>query len=460
MTDLPSGTVTFLFTDIEGSTRRWQLDAVAMTDAVARHLSLLRDAIQRSGGVPFKTVGDAVQAAFPTAPQAVQAAVAAQQALLAESWPEPLQPLRVRMALHAGEAAPRDGDYLAPMLNRLARLLGVSHGGQILVSSAVCGLLRDQKLPDITLRFLGEQQLRDLLEPEQVWQVVAPELPADFPPLHSPGTPPPQNLPAPATPLIGRETEVATVLRLFSESMRLVTVTGTGGTGKTRLALAAAAESLDDFAGGVWFLDLAALTEPRMLLPQIAAVVGVRESGEAPLAEQLAQHFADQRVLLLLDNLEQFRPANELARTVANLLAAAPTLAILATSRAPLRLRQERELPLAPLPVPSSRETAVATLQTSPSVQLFVSRAQAVRPGFTLGPHNAQAVAELCRRLDGLPLALELAAARIRALAPADILKRLGNRLDLLADPRSDRPDRQRTLEATVAWSYDLLTSR
>jgi predicted ATPase/class 3 adenylate cyclase len=458
LADLPSGTVTFLFTDIEGSTKRWQLDAAAMTDAVDRHLSLLRDAIQRSGGVPFKTVGDAIQAAFPTAPLALQAAVAAQRALLTESWPEPLQPFRVRMALHAGEATPRNGDYLAPMLNRLARLLGVSHGGQILVSSAVCGLLRDQKLPDITLRFLGEQQLRDLLEPEQVWQVVAPGLPEDFPSLTSSGTPTPQNLPIPATPLIGREAEIATVLRLFDEGTRLVTVTGAGGTGKTRLALAAAAELLDDFSGGAWFLDLAALTEPPLLLPQIAAVVGVRESGEAPLAEQLARHFADQRTLLVLDNLEQFRPANELARTVGNLLSAAPTLAILATSRAPLRLRQERELPLAPLPVPSPRENTVDALQASPSVQLFVTRAQAARPGFTLGPQNAAAVAELCRRLDGLPLALELAAARIRALAPADILNRLGNRLELLADPRSDRPDRQRTLEATVAWSYDLLT--
>lgn len=459
MADLPSGTVTFLFTDIEGSTERWQLDAAAMAAAVDRHLSLLRDAIQRSGGVPFKTVGDAIQAAFPTAPQAVQAAVAAQQALLAEAWPEPLQPLRVRMALHAGEAAPRDGDYLAPMLNRLARLLGVSHGGQILVSSAVCGLLRDQKLPDITLRFLGEQQLRDLLEPEQVWQIVAPGLPADFPSLSSPATSPPQNLPVPATSLIGREIEVEMILRLFSEGTRLVTVTGAGGTGKTRLALAAAVELLDDFTGGAWFLDLAALTEPRMLLPQIAAVVGVRESGEAPLSAQLARHFADQHVLLVLDNLEQFRPAHDLAQIVASLLSAAPTLVILATSRAPLRLRQERELPLLPLPVPSSREDALATLQASPSVQLFLTRAQAARPGFTLGPHNAQAIAELCRRLDGLPLALELAAARIRALAPADILNRLGDRLDLLADPRSDRPDRQRTLEATVGWSYDLLST-
>jgi predicted ATPase/class 3 adenylate cyclase len=456
MPDYPSGTVTFLFTDIEGSTARWEQNRAAMEVAVQRHLVLLDAAIEANGGVHFKTVGDAVQAAFPTAAQGMAAAVAAQQALSSEPWPAALGPLRVRIALHAAAATPVDGDYLAPSLNRLSRLLLVSHGGQVVLTETVRRLLDNALAPETSLRDLGEHRLRDLLEPERVWQVVAPGLPADFPPLRS-LTVRPHNLPPPLTPLIGREPEVTTLVQVFRDGARLVTVTGAGGTGKTRLALEAAAELLEDFPDGVWFLDLAGLTDPALLLPQIAATLEVRQSGEQPLAERLADFLAGRRVLLVLDNLEQFRPYDELGRVVAGLVVATPGLAILATSRAPLQLRIEHEFPLPPLPVPAARESTVAVLAESPAVQLFVSRAQAVRPSFTLGPHNATAIAALCRRLDGLPLALELAAARVRALTPADILHRLGSRLDLLADGGADRPDRQRTLEATIAWSFGLL---
>jgi predicted ATPase/DNA-binding XRE family transcriptional regulator len=273
---------------------------------------------------------------------------------------------------------------------------------------------------------------------------------------------PPQasaSLPVPPTRLIGRETEAATAAQLLAdEDVRLLTLTGPGGAGKTRLALDVAATLRSDIPDGVWFLDLAGLTDPTLLLPQIAATLAAPQSGERSVDEGLADYFADKRVLLVLDNLEQFRPYDALGRAIAGVLDRSPGVTILATSRAPLRLRVEREAPLAPLPVPPPDASTVTALEESPSVQLFVMRAQAVRPGFTLGPQNAAAIADLCRRLDGLPLALELAAARVRALAPADIVARLQRRLDLLADSGADRPDRQRTLEATIAWSYDLVT--
>ena len=269
----------------------------------------------------------------------------------------------------------------------------------------------------------------------------------------------PASLPAPPTRLIGREAEAAAVARLLAhEDVRLLTLTGPGGSGKTRLALEVAADLLNDVPDGVWFLDLAGLTDPTLLLPQIAATLNAPRGGEQSVEDRLADYFADKRVLLVLDNLEQFRPYDALGQAIAKVVIGSPNVSILATSRAPLRLRVEREWPLAPLPVPAFGESSVAALAESPSVQLFVARAQAVRPGFSLGPHNAVAIADLCRRLDGLPLALELAAARVRALAPADIVDRLRSRLDLLADAGGDRPDRQRTLEATIAWSYDLLT--
>jgi predicted ATPase/class 3 adenylate cyclase len=455
MPELPSGTVTFLFTDIQESTRLWEDHPTAMQQAVARHLDIMRDAVTTHGGVVFKTVGDAVQAAFSTAGSGLAAAIAAQQALSVESWPDPPGPLLVRMALHAGTATPHNGDYLAPSLNRLARLLAAGHGGQVLLTDSIRRLL-DGAPPGVDLRDLGEHRLRDLHQPERVWQAVAPGLTGAFPPLRTLETSP-HNLPAPPTPLIGRETEMAAVPRLFREGARLVTLTGPGGSGKTRLALEVGAELLTDFADGVWFLDLSGLTDPALLLPQIAGVLGLRESGEQPVAKRLAAYLAGKHILLILDNVEQFRPFIDLCRAVADLLAAAPETVVLATSRAPLRIRLEREFLVLPLPVPEERESSVATLAESPAVQLFVARARAARPGFTLNPRNAAAIAALCRRLDGLPLALELAAARVRALTPADILARLGDRLDLLADSGADRPDRQRTLEATVGWSYDLL---
>jgi predicted ATPase/class 3 adenylate cyclase len=456
MPDLPSGTVTFLFTDIEGSTTRWERDRPAMAAAVDRHLVLLRTAIEAHGGTLFKTVGDAVQAAFPTAPDATATAVAAQRALQAEPWAEPLGPLQVRMALHAGEALPRNGDYLAAPLNRLARLLAAGHGGQILLTEVVERLVTEALPADVTLRPLGTHRLRDLHEPEEVFQLVAPGLPDQFPPLL--GLPRhPTNLTIPPTPLIGREEEVAEILAQLGSGVRLLTLTGPGGTGKTRLAREVATEALDRYPDGVWFVDLSALTDPTLVVPTIAATLGVREVVGHSLLQTLSGFLASKQLLLLLDNCEQVLAA---APDVATLLAKSPKLAILATSRAALHIRGEHEFPLLPLPLPAPDHLPyLEKLAQVPAVALFVELASASRPDFALTAENAIAVASICQRLDGLPLAIELAAARVKALPPAALLTRLGHRLPLLTGGGRDLPARQRTMRDALAWSYDLLAS-
>jgi predicted ATPase/class 3 adenylate cyclase len=453
MVDYPSGTVAFLFTDIEGSTRLWETDRPAMAAAVERHFAILREAIAAQHGVLFKTVGDAAQAAFPTVPEAVAAAATAQSALQRETWGAP-EPLRVRMAIHAGEAFPRDGDYLAPVLNRLARVLGVGHGEQILLTEAARALAAP--LPaDHSLEDLGAHRLRDLLEAEHIFQLCGPGLRDDFPPLlgldrH------PNNLPAQPTPLVGREDDLAALRALIAAPRtRLVTLVGPGGTGKTRLALQAAAEALEQFPDGAWWVPLAAVRDPALVPQAIAAPLGVRENPGEPLETTLAAHLSDRRTLLLLDNVEQ---VVDVAPVIQRLLDAAPGVVVVATSREPLRLRAEREVPIAPLPLPPSgvRITADQAL-AYPAVRLFVERAQAVKPSFVLEERNVADVVAVCRRLDGLPLAIELAAARVRLLPPAALLARLDRRLALLTGGARDLPERQQTLRAAIAWSHDLL---
>ncbi|CAA9576383.1 MAG: Transcriptional regulator, AfsR family, partial [uncultured Thermomicrobiales bacterium] len=454
MADLPTGTVVFLFTDVEGSTARWERDRPTMAAAVDRHLALLRQAVAAHGGVPFKTVGDAVQAAFPSAPRAVAAALDAQRALLAEDW-SAVGGLPVRMALHAGEAAPDGrGDYLAPTLNRLARLLSTGHGGQVLLSQAVQQLARGALPEGAALRDLGEHRLRDLLEPERVFQLLHPELPEAFPPLRSLAGRP-HNLPMQPTPFLGREREVAEVTGLLRRGeARLLTLAGPGGVGKTHLALAAAAELLDAFPDGAWFVDLAPLADPALVPTAVATALGLREAGGRPPADAAANHLRDKAALLVLDNWEHLLGA---APFVADLLAACPRLAVLATSRAPLRLRGEREHPVGPLALADPAADAAA-LAGSEAVALFVERARAVKPGFALDETNAVAVAGIVRRLDGLPLAIELAAARVRVLAPPALLARLDRALPLLTSGPRDAPARQRTLRDAIAWSHGLLS--
>src|SRR5918993_3079061 len=337
MADLPRGTVTFLFTDIEGSTERWERDRQAMAAAVAHHFVLLDAAIQAHGGIHYKTVGDAVQAVFPTAPQAVAAAVDAQRTFLAADWGES-GPLRVRMALHAGEAMLHDGEYQGPLLSRLTRLLAIGHGTQILLSETAAMLARDALPPETDLRELGEHRLPDLLEPERVFQLLHPQLPADFPPLKSLSARL-HALPSQATAFLGREHELAQLVALLRDpAVRLVTLTGPGGTGKTRLALQAAAELLDAFPDGVVFVPLAALTDAALVPSAVAGALGLREAAGRPPAEAVREALAGKRLLLVLDNLEQVIAA---APFVGELLASSPTLGVLATSRLPLRLRAE-----------------------------------------------------------------------------------------------------------------------
>jgi predicted ATPase/class 3 adenylate cyclase len=455
MSELPQGTVTFLFTDIEGSTAPWERDRTTMAAAVDQHVALLRKVFEAHAGVLYKTVGDAIQAAFPTAPAAVAAALTGQRALLAEAWGA-IGPLRIRIALHAGEATPdATGDYRAPALNRLARLLAAGWGGQILLSQAVQQLARSALPQGAELRDLGEHRLRDLLEPERVYQLVHPDLPAEFPPLRS-LTAQPHNLPVQLTPLVGRDHDVARITALvMREGARLVTLTGPGGTGKTRLALAAAAEMLDHFPDGVWLVDLAPLADPSLVLSAIAATLNVRETGPLSVREALLAFLSDKHVLVVLDNYEHLLAA---APIVTDMLQAGSGVTVLVTSRESLRLRGEHEVAVPPLALPDDpHQSALETLGQVASVALFVQRAQAAGAEFVLTEVNAASVAAICRRLDGLPLAIELAAARSKLLSPQALLARLEHRLPLLTGGPRDAPDRQRTLRDTIGWSYDLL---
>jgi predicted ATPase/class 3 adenylate cyclase len=458
MPELPRGTVTFLFTDIEGSTRLWERDREGMRAAVDRHLSLLAEAISSHCGVHFKTVGDAVQAAFTTAPTALAAAIDGQRMIIAEPWPEEIGPLWVRMGLHAGTAEPVGSDYLAPALNRLSRMVGAAHGGQILVSDVVRGLITNDLPPGVTLSSLGQHALRDLQAPQEIFQVIAPGLPDRFPVLRSlPHHP--TNLVVPPSALIGRDDELATVTRMFrDEDARLVTLTGPGGSGKTRLALEIASELLDDFPDGVFFVHLAPVRDPALVLPAVAGVLNIRSQPTEELRDTLTAELAAKRTLLVLDNCEQVIDA---ASDIASLLAACPRLAILATSREPMHIRSEQEYPVSPLALPNVEELDLEDLAQVPAVALFVARASAGDPRFALTAENAAAVAEICRRLDGLPLAIELAAARVAHLSPSALLDRLdlpgAGPLPFLTGGPRDLPSRQQTMRNTIAWSHDLL---
>src|SRR5215218_1063059 len=412
----PTGTVTFLFTDIEGSTKLWEKSPTSMHSALARHDAILREAIEGHGGFVFKTVGDAFCAAFPTAVDALEAALSCQRSLLSEKWPEEIGTLRVRMAQHTGTAHQRDADYFGAPLNRVARLLSAAHGGQVLLSSSTQELVRDQLPKDTHLRDRGERHLKDLARPQRIFQLTAAGLPTEFPPLRTLDFYP-TNLPLQATPLIGRQREVEAVCaRLRSTETRLMTLVGPGGTGKTRVALQAAAELVEDFEDGVFFVPLAAITDPALVAPTIARVLGLSEGGAQPPEELLGGYLREKQMLLLLDNLEQ---VIESASVVDALLSSAAKLKILATSRTPLGLYGE--------------------------------------PEFSLTDEDAPAVVEICQRLDGLPLAIELAAARIKLLPPRVLLDRLGNRLKILTGGARNLPERQRTLRNAIEWSYELL---
>lgn len=476
MAKLPSGIVTFLFTDIEGSTRLWEARPREMGASLARHDALLRGAVETAAGTVFKTVGDAFCVAFADPGAAITAAVRGQLTLAAEPWGE-VGPLRVRMAVHVGTVEARDGDYAGRPLNRVARLLAAGHGGQILVSQAAADLVADRLPEALTLRGLGEHWLKDLAAPERLFQVVGADLEATFPPLRT-GANRRLTVPLPPTPLLGREAEMAAARRFLgfasdgsaathggASVVRLLTLTGPGGAGKTRLAIELAHDLADAFADGVTFVSLASMVDPAFVAPEIAVALGIRDPGGASPREALLEELRNRHLLLVLDNVEQVIGA---APLVADLLAGCPRLTVLATCRGPLHLRGEQELAVPPLALPSDAPRpfrgavdeapdAIAEALQSPAVRLFAIRAAAGKPGFAVTPDNLGPVVEICRRLDGLPLGIELVAARVRLLSPASLLGRFDRRLDLLAGGARDLPARHQTMRGAIAWSYDLL---
>jgi predicted ATPase/class 3 adenylate cyclase len=450
MAQLPTGTVTFLFTDIEGSTRLARAEGARWLTLLERHQALMREAFGRHGGVEVATEGDSFFVVFPSAPESVAAAADAQRALGEEAWPDGVE-LRVRMGLHTGEGALGGDNYVGLDIHRAARIAGAAHGGQVILSAATRELASQGLSPNITLRDLGLQRLKDLPEPERVWQLVIAGLPSDFPPLR---TISPTNLPPERTSFVGREREVAEIAALL-EGSRVLTLTGPGGTGKTRLALRVGGEMRERFHDGVFFVPLEPLRDPDLFPSAVAHALGVAEQADRPVGDTLADHLRERDLLLLLDNFEQVMGA---ATMVAGILAAAPKLRVMVTSREPLRIAGEQEYPVPPMGLPDPRALPdLERLSQYEAVALFIARARAVRPDFAVTNENAPAVAEIAARLEGLPLAIELAAARIKLLGPDAILARLGSRLDLLSSGAVDLTDRQRTLRGAIAWSFDLL---
>ena len=453
MSRLPTGTVTlvtFLFTDIEGSTRlAAEVGDEAYGVILGEERALVVEAAEAEGGVAFGSEGDAHFLAFDSASAAIRAAVAAQRALAEHEWPG--SPIRVRMGIHTGAVRVAGDDYVGLEVHRVARVAAAGHGGQVLATEA-SRLLADEIPVEIELRDLGEHRLKDLARPERLYQIQAAGLAHEFPPLRT-LVAAPNNLPAQLTSFVGRgELETATMLL---EGTRLLTLTGPGGTGKTRLSLALASATLGRYPDGAWFVPLAPINDPDLIASAIAAAIGLLAPGQPPL-ERVQNHLRDRTAVLVLDNFEQVVSG---ARVVADLLVGAPRLKIIATSRAPLRIAGEQEFPVPPLSVPEPGWDDPDLLMRSEAVQLFVERAAAVRPEFSLTPANAESVSEIVRRLDGLPLAIELAAARIRLLSPAAMAQRLGDRLGLLSAGGRDLPERQRTLRGAIDWSHELLTA-
>jgi predicted ATPase/class 3 adenylate cyclase len=452
--NIPSGTVTFLFTDIEGSTQWWELHPEWMARAFIRQESILRGAATAQGGYVYKMIGDAFQIAFDTAPNALAAAIDAQRALHAEPWGEH-GPLRVRMALHTGVTEEREDDYVRPVLNRLGRLLSVSHGGQILLSQATYDLTSDPLPEGVDLIDLGMHRLKDLIRPEHIYQASVTDLPSEFPSLQTLDAFQ-HNLPLQLTSFIGREKEILDVKRyLLGE--RFVTLTGPGGTGKTRLALQVAAEFVEFFPDGVWLVELAAIYDSALVPQTMAAVLGIRESAGRPILQLLTEYLRNKEMLLILDNCEHLLSA--CAQLVTTLLQVCPNLCILATSRESLDIPGEVPFRVPSLSAPDARRIPpIEKLIEYESVRLFVERAGMIQPDFTLTHANALPVAQICHRLDGIPLAIELAVARVKMMRVEQVAERLDDRFRLLTGGSRTALPRHQTLQALIDWSYDLLS--
>lgn len=465
MLELPTGTVTFLFSDIEGSTRLLQQLGPRYTEALAAHQRLLRAAFAAHDGQEVDTQGDSFFAAFPTAPAALAAAAQAQRTLAQFAWPEGAT-LLVRIGLHTGAPMLAANRYVGLDVHRAARIAAAGHGGQALLSQATRDLGEAELPPGARLVDLGEHRLKDLQRPEHLYQLRLPDLPADFPPLRTLDRVH-HNLPVQVTPLVGRAEAVRQVVALLERAdVRLATLTGPGGIGKTRLALQAAAELVDAFADGVYLAALGPITDPELVAGTVAQTLGLRELGSASPEENLKTYLADKQVLLVLDNFEQVIGAGPY---IMELLVACPRVTVLATSRIALHLRGEHEFAVPPLALPvrliarpgsAVTDSDLAGMAQYAAVALFIERAQAVKRDFAVTSANVPAIAEICARLDGLPLAIELAAARVRLLPPQALLARLSSRLKLLTGGPRDLPERQQTLRNAIAWSYDLLAPR
>jgi predicted ATPase/class 3 adenylate cyclase len=438
MTDLPTGTVTFLFTDIEGSTGLLQTLGDRYPAVLDEHAAIIRRTLAEAGGIEVSTHGDAFFVVFASPAGAVRAAVAAQRALAAHDW-SPGPPVRVRMGVHTGQGTLGGDDYAGIDVHRAARIADAAHGGQVLVSDATRGLVQRALPAGASLRELGAHRLRGIAEPEPLQQLVVEGLASDFPPPRALDARP-NNLPLQLTSFVGREEQIAEVEGLLDRT-RLLTLTGPGGSGKSRLALRVAADLLPRYRDGAWFVDLSSVTDPALVPAALAKALGVPEAPGRPILDEVKEHLRHRELLLVVDNFEQVAEAGPVLE---ELLMAAPRLGTMATSRVVLSLRGEQEYAVPPLPAVEA-------------VRLFCERAVAADPRFALTEQNAPVVAEIAARLDGLPLAIELAASRIKVLTPTQILARLERRLSILTSGARSLPERQRTLRAAIAWSYDLL---
>jgi predicted ATPase/class 3 adenylate cyclase len=441
MTDLPSGTVTFLFSDIEGSTRLWEEHPDAMRDCLARHDEMMRAAVAEHDGVIVKTTGDGVHAAFPTAAGGVAAAIDAQRAITMSTW-DAIGGLKIRIGVHTGEAEIRDGDYYGSALNRAARLMSVAYGDQIVVSALTEGLVRDALADGVELVDLGEHRLRDLPAPIHVFQVAHHELPREFPRLRSLSTVA-GNLPSQLTSFVGRDDEVATLVDALGHAP-LVTLTGTGGVGKTRLALQVASELAPDFADGSWCCELAAADDEVLMAQVIANALGCQQRPGLSLVDSIVEYLRVRSLLLVLDNCEHL--LDDAGEVAAAVLRGCPNVKVLATSREALEVDGERVV-------------RVKSLDESAAVRMFDDRARDAGASATWTDEQWSAIAEICRRVDGIPLAIELAAARVGAMSPVEIAAHLDERFRILTGRRRGRLERQQTLRATVDWSYQLLSA-
>lgn len=451
---------TFIFTDIEGSSRLWERFPQSMARALARHDALLRQHAEACFGQVFKTVGDAFCIAFPEPLDALSAAHAVQKALAEEAW-ENIEPLRIRIGLHTGPAEMRDNDYFGPTLNRVARIMGAGHGGQVLLSHDTAELVSHRLPPGVSLRKLGAARLRNLDGVEQIFQLVIDGLLSDFPPLRS-LVATPNNLPNQTSAFIGRERELAD-LRALCREHQMVTLTGPGGTGKTRLAIEAASALLEDFPDGAWLVELATLSDPDLLAETVVSAIGLRGNPDLPLAHTLVHFLRSREVLLVIDNCEHL--LRNCARLCQMLLRQCPQLHILATSRSPLSIAGEHVRPVPTLSLPKNwggrlpaGQNRAETYGQYEAVRLFVDRAAAALPGFALTDENADQIARLCWRLDGIPHAIELAAARVRLLSLDQILHRLNDRFRLLGGRNASALPHQQTLRTMIDWSYEMLS--